>query len=76
MKKRFLNVYTIIAITATLVACKDSAKEAETTAAAKAANAQMASVKYMANVAESSIEWTGFKPTGKHNGTINIESVH
>ncbi len=74
MKKRILNVFTIIAITAALVACKDKAKEAETTAAEEAAKAQMASVKYMANAAESSIEWTGFKPTGKHNGTINVES--
>ncbi len=74
MKKRFLNVFTIFAITATLVACKDKAKEAETTAAEEAVKAQMVSVKYMANAAESSIEWTGFKPTGKHNGTINVES--
>ncbi len=74
MKKRFLNVFTIFAITATLVACKDKAKEAETTAAEDAAKAQMASAKYMANASESSIEWTGFKPTGKHNGTINVES--
>jgi len=74
MKKRFLNVFAIFAITATLVACKDKAKEAETTAAEEAAKAQMESVKYMANTTESSIEWTGYKPTGKHNGTINVES--
>ena len=74
MKKRFLNVFTIFAIAATLVACKDKAKEAETTAAEAAAQAQMQSVKYMANAEVSSIEWTGFKPTGNHNGTINVES--
>ena len=74
MKKRILKVFTIIAITAVLVACKDKAKEAETTAAEAAAQAQMESVKYITNAAESSIEWTGFKPTGKHNGTINVES--
>lgn len=74
MKKRFLKVFTIITIAATIVACKDKAKEAETTAAEAAAQAQMASVKYMASTADSSIEWTGFKPTGKHNGTINLEN--
>jgi polyisoprenoid-binding protein YceI len=74
MKKRILKVFTVFAIAATLVACKDKAKEAETTAAEAAAKAQMESVKYIANATESSIEWTGFKPTGKHNGTINVES--
>ncbi len=37
MKKRILNVFTIFAIAITLVACKDKAKEAETTAAEAAA---------------------------------------
>lgn len=74
MKKRILNVFTIFAIAITLVACKDKAKEAETTAAEAAAQAQMQSVKYLANTTESSIEWTGFKPTGKHNGTIGMDS--
>ncbi len=74
MKKRILNVFTIFAIATTLVACKDKAKEAETTAAEAAAQAQLQSVKYMANTTESSIEWTGFKPTGKHNGTIGMDS--
>jgi len=74
MKKRVLNVFTVFAIATSLVACKDKAKEAETTAAEAAAKAQMESVKYIANATESSIEWTGFKPTGKHHGTINVES--
>jgi len=74
MKKRILNIFTIVAMGIALVACKDKAKEAETTAAEEAAKAQTESVKYVANAAESSIEWTGFKPTGKHNGTINVES--
>jgi len=74
MKKRILNIFTIVAMGIALVACKDKAKEAETTAAEEAAKAQTESVKYVANSTESSIEWTGFKPTGKHNGTINVES--
>ena len=74
MKKRILNVFTIIALSAALVACKDKAKEAETTAAEEAAKASAESVKYMANSDASTIEWTGSKPTGNHNGTIKIES--
>ena len=74
MKKRILKIFTIIAVTTTIVACKDKAKEAETTAAEAAAQAQMQSVKYLANAEESTIEWTGFKPTGKHNGTISLEN--
>ena len=74
MKKRILNVFTIIALSAALVACKDKAKEAETTAAEEAAKASTESVKYMANSDASTIEWTGSKPTGNHNGTIKIES--
>lgn len=74
MKKRIFNVFTIIAISAALIACKDKAKEAETSAAEEAAKASTESVKYMASKDESTIEWTGSKPTGKHNGTIKIES--
>ncbi len=32
------------------------------------------SEKYTVNVSESTIEWKGFKPTGTHNGTINLEN--
>ncbi len=74
MKKRILNIFTIVAIGFALVACKNKADEAKTGEAEDAAKAQTASVKYVANAAESVIEWTGFKPTGKHNGTIKVES--
>lgn len=74
MRKRFLKSMTILAMALVFVACKDKAKEAETTAAEDAAEAQMASVKYKADQSASNIEWKGFKPTGTHNGTIAIES--
>ena len=74
MKKHAFKLLTLVAIIIAFVSCKDKADEAKTTAAEDAAKAQTASAKYMANPAESTIEWTGFKPTGKHNGTIKVES--
>lgn len=73
MKKRFLNILTIVAITASLVSCK-KAKEANTSEAEPAAVAESVSQKYVTDVSVSTIEWKGFKPTGTHNGTINIET--
>lgn len=74
MKKNAFKLLALVVIIIAFVSCKDKADEAKTTAAEDAAKAQTASAKYMANPAESTIEWTGFKPTGKHNGTIKVES--
>lgn len=55
------------------VSCKkDNTENAETTEAAEAAEASAEAVKYTVNTAESTIDWTGSKPTGKHTGTINL----
>lgn len=67
-------MFTIVAISIAFVSCKDKAAEANTSDAEAAAVAESTSEKYVANVAESTIEWKGFKPTGSHNGTVNIES--
>ena len=74
MKKQILNLVTIVTIGLALVACKDKAAEAETTAVETATTAAASSVKYMASSTESVIEWTGYKPTGSHTGTILIDS--
>lgn len=74
MKKSIFNFLTIIAFTTVFVACKDKAKETNTSEAEPAAVSNSTSKKYTVNVAESVIEWKGFKPTGTHNGTINIEN--
>ena len=74
MKKRILNIFTIVAIGFALVACKDKAKEAKTGAAEDATESATTSVKYLANKDASTIEWKGFKPTGTHNGTIRIDN--
>lgn len=74
MKKQFLNLFAIVAFGAAVVSCQDKAKEAETSEAEAAAEANMESTKYTAVAEESTIEWKGFKPTGTHTGTINIEN--
>jgi len=57
-----------------VVSCKNKAEEAKTTEATEATEAQASSVKYMANPANTLIEWAGYKPTGEHFGTIMLES--
>lgn len=74
MKTKFLKFLTIVAIGAAFVGCKEKADEAATTEAEEVATSEVTSTKYMANVTESVIEWTGHKPTGTHNGTIMIET--
>ena len=74
MKKNIFNLFTIVALGIAIIGCKKKADEATTTEADNVAEAQADAVKYIANVAESTIEWQGFKPTGTHKGTINIES--
>ncbi|MCK0177918.1 YceI family protein [Flavobacteriaceae bacterium S0862] len=74
MNKPVLKIFTFLMLTIAFVSCKDKADEAKTTEATEATEAQATSAKYMANPAESTIEWAGYKPTGQHNGTINLES--
>ncbi len=74
MKKRILNIFTIVAIGFALAACKDKAKEADTSDAKAATVTESTTEKFIVNVAGSTVEWKGFKPTGTHNGTINIEN--
>jgi polyisoprenoid-binding protein YceI len=64
----------ILVIAIVFTSCKDKATEANTSEAEAAAISEDASQKYTANVGGSSIEWKGFKPTGAHNGTINLDS--
>jgi len=74
MKRRLLNIFAFVAITTTVVSCKDKAKEVNTSEAETVAVSEGASQKYAVNVAESNVAWIGSKPTGSHNGTINIET--
>ncbi|MFD2917659.1 YceI family protein [Psychroserpens luteus] len=74
MKTKFLKFSMIIALAIAFTSCKDKAAEANTSDAEAAAVSESTSQKYVANIGESTITWKGYKPTGTHNGTINIES--
>lgn len=74
MKKSIVSLFTVAALVVSVNSCKDKAKEANTKEAEAVATTKASGEKYTANVAESTIEWKGFKPTGTHNGTINIEN--
>jgi len=74
MRTKIFKFLTIVAIGAAVIGCKKKADEAETTEAESVATSEATSAKYMANAAESVIEWTGHKPTGTHTGTISIET--
>jgi len=71
MKTSFLKIFAVIAIVS-LSSCADKAKEAETKAAEEAAVAEVTAVTYDTDANKSRVEWTGFKPTGSHSGTISI----
>jgi len=74
MKKQIFNILTIVAIGFAVVACKDKAKEANTSDAETATVAESTSTKYSVSVDNSMIEWKGFKTGGSHNGTIALEN--
>lgn len=69
MKTSVLKIFTIVALIS-FTSCGDKAKKAETKEAEKAAIAEVTAITYTTNTDKSMIEWTGFKPTGSHNGTI------
>ena len=74
MKKGFLTVLTLATMAIAFTSCKDKAKEVETTEAEATAETTNVSTKYKVDTESSTIMWTGYKPTGKHNGSIAIES--
>ncbi|MFL1013312.1 YceI family protein [Flavisericum labens] len=73
MKKKFVTLLFITALSVTVMGCKDKAKEAKTGEAEAPASAEVVSETYKADLDESTVEWKGFKPTGEHFGTIAIE---
>ena len=73
MKITFLKVTLIAFITLGAISCKNNEKEADVTAQEVAEATDMA-VEYTVDTAASQIMWEGAKPTGSHNGTINLSS--
>lgn len=74
MKTKFFNILLVAVLGLAIVSCKKKADEAATTDAEAAAVSEATSQKYVTDVTKSTIEWKGFKPTGTHNGTVNIDT--
>lgn len=74
MKYTLNSILLIMAFAFTTVSCKDKGKEADISAVEEVAKAEVAAIEYKADTSASKIEWTGFKPTGSHNGIIKLES--
>lgn len=55
-----------------VTACKDAAKEAETTEAQEVVEAAPTAVSYRVDTEKTVIHWEGFKPTESHTGTIAV----
>lgn len=73
MKKQILNTLAAVALVAGVVSCKGEKNETEAKDAQEVAVVENAA-KFKVDAASSTIAWVGSKPTGKHNGTINIEN--
>ncbi|CAM1346191.1 YceI family protein [Tenacibaculum crassostreae] len=72
MKKSILAI-AFIALTA--VACKTEKNKAETGEEVKEVEkVENVINSYKANVSESTVSWTGSKPTGSHNGKVSLQN--
>lgn len=72
MRKTITTVALAAFIATGFVACKDTAKEAETTEAQEVAEASEIAENYRVDTDNSRILWEGSKPTGKHHGHVKL----
>lgn len=72
MKKTIINTALIAVMAFGAVACNNSNKEAKTSEAKEAAEATQEAVDYTVDTQASTIKWKGEKPTGSHNGFVNL----
>ncbi len=72
-----MNYFKMIAIAivgfALLIACSKPEGEKIETEDAKDVNAEVGGVEYIVDTDASIIHWEGSKPTGTHNGTVNLK---
>lgn len=70
MKNKFSILLFVLAATIVFSCKNKEAAEAQVDAAAEVAEAQ--GMTYEVNTEMSKVMWVGSKPTGQHNGTINV----
>ncbi len=68
------NFFLIVLLSGLIAACsgKPEGAEAEVSEAQEVAEVADDAVSYAINTGSSTVGWMGYKPTGKHNGTIPI----
>jgi len=71
---KFKKILFTFALLPLAMSCNNKADKAVASNKEKVTNTQESAILYKVNTSESVIQWTGFKPTGSHTGTINIES--
>lgn len=75
MKIRFASTLIITVLLITAYSCKgEKQNETEASSAEEVKEAPAEAIIYSADVASSSIHWTGSKLTGKHSGTLSLAS--
>ena len=71
MKRPFFYLLAFV-MTVSVISCKkDKGEKATTSDAGQVKNVE-AAASYKVNPAASKILWEGYKPTGTHNGTVNV----
>ncbi len=71
--KKYINFFGAILIASTFAACGSAGVKTESTDAKNVENAAYDKV-YQVATDGSLLDWEGFKPTGKHHGTIGLSS--
>ena len=70
--KNFLSYVLVFGLVFSLVSCKNKGEKADVAGKADVAKAEGATT-FAVDAANSVFKWEGYKPTGTHNGTINIK---
>jgi len=71
--KKYINFFGAILIASTFAACGSGGVKTESTDAKNVENAAYDKV-YQVATEGSLLDWEGYKPTGKHHGTIGLSS--
>ncbi|MCK0130649.1 YceI family protein [Flavobacteriaceae bacterium F08102] len=72
MKLNVFKIAIVAFMALAVVACKKDQNKTEAGAAKNAAEISNEAVQYTVDTDNSTLAWEGFKPTGKHNGTIQL----
>ncbi len=75
MKLRLISFLAIMTLIISSISCKGEKKnETETSEAADVKQAPIAAVTYKVDPSSSVIKWVGKKPTGQHEGTLQLSN--